>query len=287
MQFGFTLKPEHSIERTLALTRQAEAALRVRLAVRQSRAMARPVPAADAHGRRDVGVADGDLRDEPGHPRTVGDRVVAGGARRGQRRPDGPGHRRGDSARRCSASRRSRWPTPRRRSPSSGRWSPVTPSRTRVPELHFPWTRGWTLPIWVAGYGPIRDDRPRSGRDHPPARGHGPRPLVRGTAAGRRGGRWTAGGIDQGPVRGTRPRRPARPRARADTLVPGARVEPCGRSRQQVPRSEQLLDALTGYITDRSGYDYRHHAEVGSSNAAFVGDEVTRSVLHPRLGRRA
>ena len=22
-------------------------------------------------------------------------------------------------------------------------------------ELHFPWTRGWTLPIWVAGYGPM------------------------------------------------------------------------------------------------------------------------------------
>ena len=38
---------------------------------------------------------------------------------------------------------------------------------------------------------------------------------------------------------------------------------------------EQLPDALTGYITDRAGYDYRHHAEVGSSNAAFVGDEVT------------
>ena len=26
MQFGFTLKPEHTLERTLALTRQAEAA---------------------------------------------------------------------------------------------------------------------------------------------------------------------------------------------------------------------------------------------------------------------
>ena len=38
---------------------------------------------------------------------------------------------------------------------------------------------------------------------------------------------------------------------------------------------EQLPDALTGYITDRHGYDYHHHAEVGSSNAAFVGDEVT------------
>ena len=22
-------------------------------------------------------------------------------------------------------------------------------------ELHFPWTRGWTLPVWVAGYGPM------------------------------------------------------------------------------------------------------------------------------------
>ena len=38
---------------------------------------------------------------------------------------------------------------------------------------------------------------------------------------------------------------------------------------------EELPEALTGYITDRTGYDYHHHAEVGSSNAAFVGDEVT------------
>jgi alkanesulfonate monooxygenase SsuD/methylene tetrahydromethanopterin reductase-like flavin-dependent oxidoreductase (luciferase family) len=38
---------------------------------------------------------------------------------------------------------------------------------------------------------------------------------------------------------------------------------------------EQLPESLTGDITDRKGYDYHHHAEVGSSNAAFVGDEVT------------
>src|SRR5438552_5699193 len=38
---------------------------------------------------------------------------------------------------------------------------------------------------------------------------------------------------------------------------------------------EQLPDALTGYVRDREGYDYHHHAEVGSSNAGFVGDEVT------------
>src|SRR5207253_6959636 len=38
---------------------------------------------------------------------------------------------------------------------------------------------------------------------------------------------------------------------------------------------DQLPTALTGYISDRTGYDYHHHAEVGSSNASFVGDEVT------------
>ena len=35
---------------------------------------------------------------------------------------------------------------------------------------------------------------------------------------------------------------------------------------------EQLPPALTGYIQDRTGYDYHHHAEVGSANAAFVDD---------------
>ena len=33
-------------------------------------------------------------------------------------------------------------------------------------------------------------------------------------------------------------------------------------------------ETLTGYIRDREGYDYLHHAEVGSSNAGFVRDEV-------------
>jgi alkanesulfonate monooxygenase SsuD/methylene tetrahydromethanopterin reductase-like flavin-dependent oxidoreductase (luciferase family) len=37
----------------------------------------------------------------------------------------------------------------------------------------------------------------------------------------------------------------------------------------------ELPAAFTGYVRDRTGYDYQHHAEVGSSNAAFVGDEVT------------
>jgi probable F420-dependent oxidoreductase len=37
---------------------------------------------------------------------------------------------------------------------------------------------------------------------------------------------------------------------------------------------EELPEELTAYVRDRKGYDYLHHAEVGSSNAAFVSDEI-------------
>ena len=35
-----------------------------------------------------------------------------------------------------------------------------------------------------------------------------------------------------------------------------------------------LPPELTAYVRDRAGYDYQHHAEVGSSNAEFVADDV-------------
>ncbi len=37
---------------------------------------------------------------------------------------------------------------------------------------------------------------------------------------------------------------------------------------------EQLPEALTSYVQTRKGYNYLHHAEVGSSNAEFVTDEI-------------
>jgi|SRR5580704_11170551 probable F420-dependent oxidoreductase len=39
-------------------------------------------------------------------------------------------------------------------------------------------------------------------------------------------------------------------------------------------RPEELPEELTGYIRSRAGYDYLHHAEVGSLNAHFVSDET-------------
>ncbi len=39
-------------------------------------------------------------------------------------------------------------------------------------------------------------------------------------------------------------------------------------------KPEELPPELTAFIRDRQGYNYLHHAEVGSSNAEFVTDEV-------------
>lgn len=40
-------------------------------------------------------------------------------------------------------------------------------------------------------------------------------------------------------------------------------------------KPEELPPALTGYVKDRGSYNYLHHCEVGSDNADFVSDEVT------------
>jgi probable F420-dependent oxidoreductase len=37
---------------------------------------------------------------------------------------------------------------------------------------------------------------------------------------------------------------------------------------------KELPQELTAYVRDRKGYDYLHHAEVGSENAEFVSDDV-------------
>ena len=39
-------------------------------------------------------------------------------------------------------------------------------------------------------------------------------------------------------------------------------------------KPEELPPELTDYIQDRKGYNYLHHAEVGSSNAEFVTDDI-------------
>ena len=78
---------------------------------------------------------------------------------------------------------------------------------------------------------------------HDGARG-GPRPRASGSWPRRRSRSATW------PWRGTGP------------LVPRPRLEPRRGPGQQVPG--RAAGDLTAYVRDREGYDYRHHAEVGS-----------------------
>ncbi len=277
MDFGFTLKPENDIGRTLDLTRRAEAngfihgwlfdshvlwrepyvlltlmaqaTERMRLgtcvtnpATREPSVTASALAVLDelSHGRMDLGIG------------------------------------RGDSARRVLGKPPTTMKTLEEaigviRDLVEGR--AVTFEGT---ELVLPWTGKWKLPVWVAGYGPMA--LAMTGRV---ADG-----LILQLADPDLIG-WFVSQLREAEAAAGRPAGSVRVQSAAPAHVGPREV---GRERtrwfpalvsnhvldlvNKYPR-EQLPEALTGYVTDRAGYDYHHHAEVGSSNAAFVGDEVT------------
>jgi len=143
-------------------------------------------------------------------------------------------------------------------------------------DLKFPWVGKWTLPVWVAGYGPLA--LAMTGRV---ADGLilqlGDPDLIRWFAGQARAAAAGAGRdpnalkiMAAAPMH-LGPREVARERTRwFPALVSNHVVDLVNED----PR-EELPESLTGYVRDRPGYDYLHHAEVGSSNGAFVDDEVT------------
>jgi probable F420-dependent oxidoreductase len=143
-------------------------------------------------------------------------------------------------------------------------------------ELTFPWAGRWTLPVWVAGYGPLAlamTGRVADGlilqlADPDLIRWFAGQAREAAAAAGRDPGSLSV--MAAAPMH-LGSRELGRERTRwFPALVSNHVVDLVNK----YPR-EQLPDALTGYVRDRTGYDYLHHAEVGSSNAGFVGDEVT------------
>jgi probable F420-dependent oxidoreductase len=142
--------------------------------------------------------------------------------------------------------------------------------------LKLPWTGRWKLPVWVAGYGPMALAMTGRIADGVILQLADP-DLVRWFVAQVREAEVAAG------------RSPGSVRIQAAAPAHLGDLETCRAQTRWFPAlvsnhvvdlvnkypREQLPDSLTGYITDRTGYDYHHHAEVGSSNAGFVGDEVT------------
>ena len=143
-------------------------------------------------------------------------------------------------------------------------------------ELVLPWTGKWKLPVWVAGYGPMALAMTGRVADGLILQLADP-DLIR----------WFVSQLREAEAAAGRPAGSVRVQAAAPAHI-GSRDVGRERTRwfpalvsnhvvsllNKYPR-EQLPEALTGYVTDRTGYDYHHHAEVGTSNAAFVGDDVT------------
>ena len=140
--------------------------------------------------------------------------------------------------------------------------------------IQMPWANAGVPPIWVAGYGPralrcagriadgvilqfadvhlikwclgfVREGAQEAGRDFSAIR------VMSATAV------WVSDDLTK-----------ARQQVRwFPALVSNHVVDLISRY-----KPEELPEELTAYVRDRRGYDYLHHAEVGSSNAGFVPD---------------
>jgi probable F420-dependent oxidoreductase len=277
MQFGFTLKPDHTIERTIALTRQAEAAgfdyawlFDSHVLWREPYVLLTLMAEATSHLRLGTCVTNPATRE----PSVTASALAVLNEVSGGRMDLGIG--RGDSARRVLGKPPTTMATLEE---AIGVIKALVEGRSieyEGTQLHLTWAGSWTLPVWVAGYGPmalamtgrVADGLILQLADPDLIRWFVGQVREAATAAGRDPG---AIKVQAAAAAYIGPRELGRERTRwFPALVSNHVVDLVNK----YPR-EQLPASLTGYIRDRSGYDYLHHAEVGSSNAAFVGDEVT------------
>jgi probable F420-dependent oxidoreductase len=277
MQFGFTLKPEHSIEATLDLAKLGESVGFEYLWLFDSHVLWRdPYPLLTLIAEHTSTLRLGTCVTNPGtrEPSVTASSLATLDELSGGRMDLGIG--RGDSARRVLGKppitlAHTEEAIEVIRELVAGR--PVTYEGT---ELRFPWTAGWKLPIWVAGYGPMALSMTGRIADGVILQLADP-DLIRWFTGQVREAASAAGrdpasiGVQAAAPLHLGPRDLGRERTRwFPALVSNHVVDLVKRYGESgLPRD------LTAYVKDRKGYDYQHHAEVGSSNAAFVEDEVT------------
>ena len=277
MQFGFTLKPDHSLERTVDLTRRAEAAgfaygwlFDSHVLWREPYVLLTLMAQATERMRLGTCVTNPATRE----PSVTASALAVLDELSGGRMDLGIG--RGDSARRVLGKPPTTMATLEEaivaiKGLVEGR--SVTYEGT---ELRMPWTGNWTLPVWVAGYGPMALAMTGRIADGVILQLADPDLVA-----------WFVGQIRAAEVAAGRPPGSVQVQAAAPAHV--GDLDVCRERTRWFPAlvsnhvvdlvnkypREELPEALTGYVRDRTGYDYLHHAEVGSSNAGFVGDDVT------------
>jgi probable F420-dependent oxidoreductase len=276
MQFGFTLKPEHSIERTLALTRQAEASGFDHGWLFDSHVLWRdPYPLLTLMAQTTTRLRLGTCVTNPAtrEPSVTASSLAVLDELSGGRMDLGIG--RGDSARRVLG-----------KPPTSMKDLEMAVEVIRGlvegrsvefegTTLELPWTSGYRLPVWIAGYGPVA--LRLTGRIADGAMLQiGEPDLIR----------WFATQVRTSAAEAGRDPNSVQVMAAAPAHV-GDRADGRNRTRwfpalvsnhvvdlvNKYPRDD-LPANLTQYVREREGYDYHHHAEVGSTNANFVTDDI-------------
>jgi probable F420-dependent oxidoreductase len=144
-------------------------------------------------------------------------------------------------------------------------------------EITLPWAQPHKLPVWLAAYGPKALRLTGKIADGVILQFGDPHLI-----------KWCMQFVREGAIEAGRD--PAAIKVMAATAVwVGDDLEQCRAQVRWFPAlvsnhvvdlvqrygADQLPPELTGYIANRAGYNYQHHAEVGSSNAQFVSDEIT------------
>jgi probable F420-dependent oxidoreductase len=278
MQFGITIKPDMSVDRIVALTRQAEAAGFQYGWIFDSHVLwLEPYPlltlmAANTKNMR-LGTcvtnpATRDITVTASLFATLN--LISGG-----RMQLGIG--RGDSSRRVLGKKPV---TSAHLEESVQKFRDLTGGNEIDYEgrsAKFTWAEGGVPPVWVAGYGPKVLDLAGRIADGVILQFADPDLIA-----------WCVGFVKKGAEAvGRDPRKieimSAAPVWISDDLKVGrerVRWFPALVSNHVVDlvskyKPEELPPALTSYIRNRGQYDYLHHCEVDSSNAEFVSDEVT------------
>src|SRR5919201_754432 len=276
MKFGFTLKPDISVERILALTKQAEDAGFEYGWIFDSHVLWKePFPLLTLMADRTRKMRLGTCVTNP----AVRDLTVAASLFAtlnlisGGRMELGIG--RGDSSRRVLGKKPV---TPKEleqavntlRSLSAGREIQYDGQATKIS-----WAPG-APPIWIAGYGPkVLNMAGRVG-DWVILQFADPDLIEWCLGFVQRGAREAGRDLNQIEIMAAAPVWVADDLEVAQQHV---RWFPALVSNHVVDlisryKPEELPPALTSYVEDRKGYDYQHHCEVGSDNAEFVSDEV-------------
>jgi probable F420-dependent oxidoreductase len=276
MDFGFTLKPDHRVERAVSLTRQAEAGGFSYGWLFDSHVLWRePYPLLTMMALNTTAMRLGTCVTNPAtrEPSVTASALATLNEISGDRMDLGIG--RGDSARRVMGKPPT---TLARLEEATVLIRDLVEGRDVIQDGHpmrLTWTSGAKLPVWVAGYGPKALQLTARIADGVIIQLADP-DLIR----------WFVGQLrDYAREAG---RDPYEIRVQAAAPAHVGDIDSCRERVRWFPAlvSNHVVDlvnrydpaelppALTGYVREREGYDYLHHAEVGSSNAQFVGDEV-------------